>query len=177
LSANSSVAGINYDDLIGTEAGSTNARAAITNNKISGGSAIPPFWGMRIGRAHEVTVANNRMDALSAAHAQLFVEGFDDQNIAEIENCVIKDNRFGKLNAIPALRDPEAVILCEGGGNELSNNDFTNTNAPGWPTGPGCVKMGAKSNDNRITLERHNLPPWPNQYLDNGQRNVENVVP
>ena len=65
-------------------------------------------------------------------------------------------NRFGPGNLLGPLILPTAIaaFVCGGDHNEITYNDFTNCNAPGWTAssldGPGCIYLSEGSRGNYV---------------------------
>ena len=66
-------------------------------------------------------------------------------------NFVPRDNSF-QGNTYVDVTYP--MIFYEGRSNTLLNNDFTQTNKPGWPSGSGCIFLGPATLDNFV-VESH----------------------
>jgi hypothetical protein len=159
--------GIVYTDL--TEEGSKNASAVIDNNILYGGAAAPPYWGICLrGSANNVIVEDNDLTALTAAHAQIFVDGYSKgpQNkpvLVDAHNCIFSRNLLGKVvNSSPA-KPPEAAIVCNGRNNRFFDNDFRLSSISGWTQqnhtdGIGFVKISDLSKDNFIILDPEKFP-------------------
>jgi hypothetical protein len=164
------VGGIVYDDV--TEKGSKNVSAVIDNNLLDGGTIAPPHWGICLrGAANNVIVEDNDLRQLTAAHAQLFVDGYSKKDQAnpvrvEAHNCVFSRNLLGNLKPASAAKPPEAAILCSGNNNRFFDNDFASSEITGWTlpdhsAGIGFVKMGELSADNFIILDPGKFPSAP----------------
>jgi hypothetical protein len=141
--------GILYTDSGPTPTGSMNVTALIEENEISGGTAAPPRWGIALrGAAHDLVVKDNKMSALRAGVAEIFVE-------MNVHDGIFSGNVLGELrpmtpNATQA--EQEAVLYCDGDNNRFFDNDFSLSNAPGWDpmyaTGFGYFKLGQDSENN-----------------------------
>jgi hypothetical protein len=161
------VGGIVYDDL--TEKGSKNVFAVIDNNLIDGGTAAPPHWGICLrGSANNVIVEDNDLTFLTAAHAQIFIDGYSKSAKrkpvkVDAHNCVFSRNLLGGLKSGSPVKPPEAIILCRGSNNRFFDNDFGLSQISGWTlpdhsAGIGFVKMSKLSADNFIILDPEKFP-------------------
>ena len=165
-------AGIMYNDT--AAGGSESVSALIENNKITGGAAAPPRWGIALrGSAHDMVVRDNHLETLQAGVAQIYIE-------PEAHNGIFSENLLGTLmpmsstNPTAPAVPQEAVLLCDGGQNRFFDNDFSFSGIhPGWDTshaGPGLFKLGNQSKEN--ILVTHDLDA--KQYLDAVTQNTTN---